>query len=140
MKNIIKRQMTYLSKQKNVKSYSITPQGLQRFIELKPRSQKLLTDLLAMIGPSCNADAVTLDVNYLELGFNHPRNFYKYRDDLVDNRMIFMKDNFIFVNPCFINYLNYRQKSTFFTMFKLNKKTNVNMNNPVIRLVNSANE
>lgn len=137
MKNItsiIRRQLTYLSKQKSVKSYSITPQGLQRFIELKPRSQKLLTDLLAMIGPTCHLDSVTLDVNYTQLGFNHSRNFYQYRDDLASKRMIFVKDNLIFINPTFVNYLNHRQKSTFFNEFKLNQPKAVNMGKPVLHL------
>lgn len=140
MINIIKRQMSYLSKQKNTKKYIISPLGLQKFIELKPRSQKLLHDLLSLIGPSCNIDAVTLDISYCELGFNNPRNFYKYRDELVSNRMIFVEGKYIFINPTMINYLNHRQKNTFFAMFNLNAKAKVNMNKPIIRLVNSSTE
>jgi len=137
MKNIlpvIRRQITYLSKQKNTKKYSITPQGLQKFVNLKPRSQQLLNDLLLLIGPSCGAEAITLEVGYAELGFKDARNFYRYRDELVDARMIFIQDRYVFVNPCFINYLNHRQKSSLFSLFKLNKPKPFTMGKPVLRL------
>lgn len=137
MKNIlsvIRRQITYLSKQKNTKKYAITPDGLQKFIGLKPRSQQLLNDLLLLIGPSCGTDAITLEVGYADLGFGNARNFYRYRDELVASRMIFVEDKYIFVNPCFINYLNHRQKSGLFSLFKLNQQKPFNLGKPVLRL------
>lgn len=137
MKNIIKRQTTYLFKQKNIRKYYISHQGLELIIKLKPRSQELLKDLLALIGSSADIDSVVLEVEYHQLGFKNFRNFWGYRNELIEKRLLFYEDNKYYINPCYINYYNRRQKASFFKLFKLKRGPVVNMNPPVLKIVNS---
>lgn len=135
MINIVRRQTTYLFKQKNIKKYSITHQGLEKFIKLKPRAQELLKDMLTYIGSSTKTDSVIFDVTYSDLGFTSFRIFWKYRNELIKTRFLFYKDNKYFINPCFINYYNRRQQGSFFSLFKLKKSTPVIIG-PLLRIVN----
>ena len=135
MKNIIRQRVTYLFKQKNVRKYSVTHQGLLKIIALKPRTQLLLADMLALIGSSSSITALTIEVNYKDLGFRDFRNFSRYRNELIDERLLFFKDNVYFVNPCYINYFTRRQKDYFFKLFKLKSIKPVVMSIPKLRIV-----
>jgi hypothetical protein len=135
MKRIIKQRIDYLSKQKNVRQYKVTHQGLLKIINLKPRTQQLLADMLALIGSTTSVEGVTFEVSCDHLGFSNFSNFSKYRNELLAEKLLFYKDNLYFVNPCFINYLTRRQQSFLFSYFGLNKANKVLMTDPALRVV-----
>jgi hypothetical protein len=136
MRSIIKKRIGFLYRQHNVRKYEITHVGLVRFAKLKPRSQTLIIDMLSLIKPSLDLDHIVFDINWKDLGFNSRQNFYIYRDELIKENMLFMKNNRYFVNPCFINYLNRRQRTFFFGLFKLKEQENrVTMNPPRFKVV-----
>lgn len=136
MKSTIKQRITYLFKQKNVRKYSITHQGLLKFSTIKPRSQELLLQLLELIGSSSSINSITIEVSYKDLGFKSFSNFIRYRNELTEQRLLFYRNNVYFVNPCYINYLSRRQTEYFYRMFKLRKSNEVVMNIPTLKLVN----
>jgi hypothetical protein len=136
MKSIIKKRIGFLYKQHNVRKYEITHLGLVRFSSLKPRSQVLLIDMLSLIKTSLDIEQIVFKINWKDLGFNSRQNFYLYRDELIKEHMLFCKNGDYFVNPCFINYLNRRQRTYFFNLFKLKQiEKTVKMNPPLFKVV-----
>lgn len=130
MNKIVRKQTALLYNQKGVRKYEFTMDGLIKFSEIKPRSQQLLIDLLAFVGHNCSVGDVIIQVTYKDLAFTSFANFSKYRQELIDSRLLFYKDNVYFINPCYINYYTRRQKEYFLKLFKLKKEIPVTMTDP----------
>jgi len=135
MKNIIKRQIITLSKQKNIKKYSITHDGLCLILKLKPRAQQLLLDILSKMETANSIESLTVSLNYHDLGFDSCSNFRRYRNDLIQCRLIFYKDNLYYINPCYINRHTRRLQEYLFRKFNLIKSKPVVMTDPALMFI-----
>jgi hypothetical protein len=130
LKDIIKRRTTSLYKQKGVKKYQITELGLHKIIKLKPRSQKLLLDIIKLINSTNDINSLTVKVSYKDLGFKYFGNFQKARQGILDECLMYYKDNQYFINPCYINHYTRRQKDFLFRWFGLTNEVPVIMIDP----------
>lgn len=135
MKNIIRRCTAKLYKKSYYRKYEFTQKGLRLFITLKPRSQLLLTDILALTSKECNIQAVTVEFEIEDVGFPDYNNFRKYRKDITDSGLMFYKHGRYYVNPFYINYYSRRQSDYFFKLFKLRKEITVNLGDFELRKV-----
>lgn len=136
MERIIKRQITNLYKQKRVRKYSITHEGLCLFIKLRPRTQELLKDMLLLLQNNCDTDSLTLNISSFDMGFDDRSNFSKCKKELIKSRLLFFKENEYFINPCYINFYSMKQMNFLFGLFKLKSTKRVIMTDPkYLRLV-----
>lgn len=136
MFKVIKRQLTSLSKQKYIRKYSITHEGLRILFSIKPRSQKLLLELLLQVSNSSDVDSMTIKSDFIQLGYSSSSNFYRDRKELVKSRLLFYENEEYYINPCYINFYSKRQMDYFFTFFKIKEKKRVTMIDPTsLRLV-----
>lgn len=130
MNRTIKRQISNLYKQTNVRKYSITHEGLHIIFKLKPRSQQLLKSMLGLLQNNCKYESLTLEISYYDMGFDDQSNFIKYRNELVKSRLIFFEGNKYFINPCYINFYSRRQTEWLFGLFSLTTVKPVVMTDP----------
>ena len=131
----IKTRLNQLFKRTSVRKYEITHQGLLIFTNLKPRSQKLFVQLLNEIKFDCNINAIIIEKTHKELGFDSFSNYSKYKQELVDNKLIIYERNSIFINPMYVNYFKKRQLDYFYAMFEIRKDIKVRMEIPMRKVI-----
>lgn len=96
------------------KTFKFTPIGLEKFVSLPPRSQRLMFHILSKLKKGNSLDAVSVVSDYKDFGFDLSSNFYRYRRLIEDTGLIYSDDGRIYVNPNFIYYLTSSQLDYFY--------------------------
>ena len=136
IEKIIKKQTTLLYNQTNVRKFEITEAGLSRIFAVKPRAQQLLFDILVHIGYRTTIEDIIVKMTYRELGFNSYQNWKRYKNELVEQDLLYEEDGEYFVNPVFINFYTRRQAQFLFNWYGVKKQERVTMTIPKLKVVN----